>query len=486
MFPPHRTASSSLSVLFATPECAPLVKTGGLGDVSGALPAALRAEGVDARVLLPGYREVLAACVDARELARVDVVGFPVRLLESALPDGTPLIVADCPQLFARPGGPYQTAEGDDWKDNAVRFGVLSRVAALLGTRASPLSWHPPVVHGHDWPLGLAPVFLRSQHAPRAASVITIHNLAFQGIFPYADLDPLHIPAASRGMEGIEFFGKASFLKGGLVYADAITTVSPTYAREIQTRELGFGLEGVLGHRRAALFGVLNGIDTALWNPMADPHLPSAYDASSLERKAANKRALRERFGLGGRDDALLLGCVSRITHQKGMDLVAEAIPRLVALGAQLAIVGTGDRRMVERLKAAHAADPAHVGLVIGFDEGLAHLVEGGADAFLMPSRFEPCGMNQMYSQRYGTPPIAHATGGLVDTIVDDPAPDATGFLLREASADALLDGCRRALAAYRDPAHWRRLQVNGMRRDFGWGPAARSYIDIYKKLGSG
>ncbi|HXS50974.1 MAG TPA: glycogen synthase GlgA [Usitatibacter sp.] len=485
--PPSHPLHSSPSVLFATPECAPLVKTGGLGDVSGALPPALAALGLDVRVLLPGYSPVLQQLSGARALAELEVLGRRTRVLESKLAEGVPLLVLDCPALYDRGGGPYQADDGDDWDDNALRFGVLSRAAALLASGDSPIEWRPEVVHCHDWPTAIAPLYLGCGDARRAKSVLTIHNLAFQGLFPYGDLDGLGIPDPARGLEGMEFHGRASFLKAGIVYADAVTTVSPTYAREIQTPELGFGLEGVLRMRADSLHGVLNGIDAKVWNPQADPHLASPYGVLTLERKVANKRLLKKRLGLGGPDDRLLLGCVSRITHQKGIDVIAAAIPRLVAMGVQLALVGTGDREMSAALKAAQARHPGEVALFIGFDEALAHLVEAGADAFLMPSRFEPCGMNQMYSQRYGTPPIANATGGLVDTVVDDShGPNgATGFLLREPTVDQLVKGVERALAAYRDPPHWKKLQLNGMTRDFGWEPAARAYRAIYEGLRS-
>jgi starch synthase len=482
--PPH-SPPSSLTVLFVTPECAPLVKTGGLGDVSGALPTALAAAGVDVRVLLPAYTSVLERTPGAREIAKLDVLGHPVRLLETRLADGVPLILVDSPALYARGGSPYQADDGEDWEDNAMRFGVLSKIAAILGGAASPIAWRPDIVHCHDWPAALAPLYLRQQPAPRAASVITIHNLAFQGLFPYHQLGGLDLPEDARGTEGLEFHGRASFLKAAIVYADAVTTVSPTYAREIQTPELGFGLEGVLKERSASLHGVLNGIDTALWNPQTDPHLASPYGILTLDRKLANKRLLKKRFHLGGPDDVPLLGVVSRITHQKGMDVLAEAMPELVALPAQVAIVGTGDKDMVNQLKAAEASRRGAVSVFVGFDEPLAHLIEAGADIFLMPSRFEPCGMNQMYSQRYGTPPVVNATGGLVDTVVDagTEAPDATGFLIPEPSVTSLVVGVRRAIAAYRDPVRWRRMQVQGMTRDFGWGAAARAYIRIFDAL---
>jgi starch synthase len=458
-----------LHVLFATPECAPLAKTGGLGDVSSALPAALRAIGIDARVLLPGYAEVVQVEPRPTELARLTVLGTEVRLLESRLPNGVPLIVVDAPTLYARRGGPYQTEDGDDWEDNPRRFGVLSKVAALLGSGDTPLKWKADIVHCNDWPTALGPVYLKFAKGPRASSLITIHNIAFQGVFDYDDIGFLDLPAESRGTDGVEFYGRASFLKGGLVCADAISTVSPTYAREIQTHELGFGLEGVLRHRRAHLSGVLNGIDTSVWNPRTDPLIAATYGIDSLDAKARNKRALKERLGLKGPDDVPLLATVARLTHQKGIDVIVDALPQLVALPAQVILVGAGDRVMAQRLRAAHTR----------FPESIADLIEAGADMFLMPSRFEPCGMNQMYSQRYGTPPIANPTGGLVDTIVDG----ETGFLLKTLDASHLLDTVGIAANVYREPARWKLLQTNGMKRDFGWARAAHEYAEIYRNL---
>lgn len=475
-----------LKVLVATPECAPLVKTGGLGDVSASLPPALRALGLDARVLLPGYPAVLAGNPGAKDLGRAVVLGKEVRLLEGALPTGVPLLILDCPALFARGGGPYQADDGADWPDNALRFGVLSRMAALLGSAHSPLAWRPDVVHAHDWPAALAPVYLHFDMRPHAASLITIHNLAFQGIFEFSRIAGLELPAKSLGTKGLEFYGRHSFLKGGLVYADAINTVSPTYAREIQGEELGFGMDGVLRERSDRLFGVLNGIDMVTWDPENDAHIPSRYGAASLERKAANKTALLELMGLGASGEKPLLAMVTRLTHQKGIDIVVAAAEKILALGAQLVVCGTGDKELVGKLRGLQARHSRDVGLSITFDEPLAHLIEAGADAFLMPSRFEPCGMNQMYSQRYGTPPIANATGGLVDTVFDehravDVAP--TGFLMNEATPDALLEACTRAITAFRDPPKWRALQQNGMARDFGWGAAAQKYRGIYEEL---
>jgi starch synthase len=459
----------------------PLVKTGGLGDVSAALPAALAGLGHDVRVLLPGYPPVLDGASGAREIARLTVLGRAVRLLESKLPSGVPLIIADAPTLFARTGGPYQDATGDDWNDNALRFGVLSKVAAILGTEASPLEWRPDVVHCNDWPTALAPLYLRFARGRHAASLLTIHNLAFQGIFSFDQVKPLELPPESVGLQGAEYYGKVSFLKGGIVYSSAVNTVSPTYAREIQTHELGFGMDGVLRQRSKDLFGVLNGIDTTTWNPQADPLIPAHYGPDTLDGKLTNKRALKQRLGLEGPHEVPLAAIVSRLTHQKGIDIIAEAVPQLAKIPMQIALVGAGDRELVEKLRAAQQEFPEHLGVYIGFDEQAAHLVEAGADMFLMPSRFEPCGMNQMYSQRYGTPPVANATGGLVDTILDD----ETGYLMRELSAEGLVEAVQRGLGDYRDPSRWRRIQRAGMARDFGWASAARAYGEIHARVTS-
>ena len=457
-----------MRVLFVTPECAPLTKTGGLGDVAAALPAALRAQGNDVRVLLPRYREIDPA--GAEERAQLRLLGMDVRVLEK----GDCLLV-DAPALYDRDGNPYQDAAGVDWPDNALRFGLLSRVAALLAGSASPLAWRPEVLHCNDWPTALAPVYLHFEPA-RSGTVMTVHNLAFQGIFDAALLERLELPRATFAIEGVEFYGRLSFLKGGLVYADAISTVSPTYAREILTEELGCGLDGVLRERRGVLRGILNGVDGEMWNPMTDPHIAERYSWTSLERKAANKLALQSRLNLAPEPQAPLLGMVGRFTHQKGVDLLAGAVDELVQLGAQVCVLGHGEHEHEAALSAAAARHPGRVACAIGFNEELAHLIEAGADMFLMPSRFEPCGLNQMYSQRYGTPPVARATGGLIDTIMDG----ETGFLFAPAESAALVAAVTRALAIYGDARRWRELQRRGMTRDFSWAGPARQYAGLY------
>jgi starch synthase len=464
-----------MRVLFVTPECAPLTKTGGLGDVSAALPAALRSMGFDVRTLIPGYREVLSVVEERLAAIPIRILGFDCRLREA----GT-MLVLDCPALYVRDGGPYQTHDGQDWEDNALRFGALAKAAALLATPASPLEWRPQVVHCQDWPAALAPAYLHFE-TQRAATLMTIHNLAFQGNFDAGLLGRLGLPPESFNLEGLEFHGRLSFLKGGIAYADAVSTVSPSYAREIQGEELGCGLDGLLRRRREALSGILNGIDTAEWDPASDPRIAQRYDVHTLEAKALNKAALQGRMGLRQDEDLPLLGMVSRFTRQKGADVVAAAGDELAAMPAQLALLGKGERAVEDALRALAARHPGRIAVQVGFDEELAHGIEAGADLFLMPSRFEPCGLNQMYSQRYGTPPVARATGGLIDTIVDG----VTGFLFEGADAAALIAAVRRALAAYRDTARWARIQRAGMAADFSWGAAARRYADLYARLAS-
>ena len=478
-----------MKILFVTSEVTPLIKTGGLADVSAALPTALRGMGVDVRVLLPAYPQVLQALPQLQTAADFPALpGFPAaRLLAGSLPGGVPLWVIECPELYQRGGGAYQDEHGHDWLDNAHRFGLLSKIAAVLGSADSPLEWKPDVVHCNDWQAGLAPAYLH--FAPGAApSVMTVHNLAFQGIFPPHTAAQLGLPAESFQPDGAEFYGNLSFMKAGLYYADHITTVSPSYSQEIQTEALGFGLQGLLEQRREVLTGILNGIDTAEWNPAADPNLAQAYDAADLSGKSANKRALQKRMGLHVAPELPLFGVVSRFTQQKGLDLVLEIAPQLIALPAQLVLLGNGDAAMQRTALALTHHHAGQIGTHVGFDEGLAHLIEAGADIFLMPSRFEPCGLNQLYSQCYGTPPVVHATGGLIDTVVDCNANSlaqgtASGFVLDSIDAPALLDAAQRAVATYHDKKIWRALQQSCMAKDFGWKQSATAYHAIYSRL---
>jgi starch synthase len=492
---PAPRTDAPLRVLSVTPECTPWVKTGGLGEVAASLPRALQALGLDVKVLMPAYPALGDLLAEGRVCATWPAHGpWPAGRLVQASAEvnetaGFTLLLLDCPTLFDVPGGPYQDTAGHDHADNARRFGMLSRVAALLGSDTSPWpAWRADLVHCHDWPTGLAPAYL-SRLPGRAASVMTIHNLAFQGLFPLSQAKSLDLDPAWLGLDGFEYWGQLSLMKGALQFADAITTVSPTYAREIQQEPLGFGLQGVLRERAGRLHGLLNGVDTQVWNPATDPHLARRYDQGCVtEGKRANKAALQARTGLQAEPGTPLFGLVSRLTEQKGIDLVLEVLPWLVETqGAQFVALGQGDKAFEARLQALAARHPGRVAVTVGFEEALAHQIEAGADAFLMPSRFEPCGLNQMYSLLYGTPPVVHATGGLADSVVDAEAADddtATGFVFREPTAPALQAVLQRAIDLFRgDPPAWLRLQQRGMGQRFDWAHSAAGYAALYAQL---
>lgn len=478
-----------MKILFVTSEVAPLIKTGGLADVSGALPAALRKLGTDVRVLLPGYPVVMSRCGDFEVAATFrHLTGFPnSRLLFGKMDNDVPLWVLDCPALYQRDGGPYQDSQGHDWADNARRFALLSKVAAILGGRATPLAWQPDLVHCNDWQSGLTPAYLHFKTGA-AASIITLHNLAFQGNFPNGNVHALGLPASSYSMQGLEFHGMMSFLKAGMFYADHITTVSPNYAKEIQQEELGFGMQGLLSERAAQLTGILNGIDEEEWDPARDPHLVKHYDSQHLKDKAQNKQALQKRMGLDEDAAIPLLGVVSRFTHQKGLDLLLEIAPRLMQIPVQLVMLGSGDAGMQQAARDLAQRYPGQIAVLVGFDEALSHQIEAGADMFIMPSRFEPCGLNQMYSQRYGTPPVVHDTGGLADSVVDCTAASladgsASGFVFHGMTADNLHHTILRAVSVYRNNKEWQALCRNCMAKDFSWERSAQAYLDVYRKV---
>lgn len=487
-------SSQELRVLFITSEVYPLCKTGGLGDVSAALPAALRSMHTDVRLLIPGYPQILAGVKYKSRIAEFgDLQQFPPAALLSARlslskSEHIPVFVIDCPGLYHRAGGPYQDALGCDWPDNALRFGLLSKIGAILASDLSPLAWRPHIAHCNDWQSGLTPAYLHFHPGKKAATLMTIHNLAFQGIFPPGSVVQLGLPPASFDINGVEYYGNLSFLKAGLYYTDHITTVSPNYAEEIQTEALGFGLQGLLAARRRNMTGIINGIATNEWDPAIDPHLAKNYSSKKLSDKAANKSALQQQMGLTVDADIPLFGAVSRLSHQKGTDLLIQVAPQLVKLPAQLVILGSDHAGLEHQLSVLAKAYPHAIAVHIGFSEALSHLIEAGIDCFLMPSRFEPCGLNQMYSQRYGTPPIVHATGGLVDTVIDC-TPEtlangsASGFLFTPMTADNLLSTIKRAVLTYRNKRTWQRLQKNGMAKDFSWHASAAAYREIYRSL---
>ncbi|MGF1548307.1 MAG: glycogen synthase GlgA [Thiotrichales bacterium] len=476
-----------MKVLFASSEAFPYVKTGGLADVSGELPIALQQVGAEVTLALPAYQSVL-------ERVEAPVVGHCATLQGYALlrqaqirPDGPRLWLIDHPLFSQRAGNPYLDAHGNDWADNGIRFGLFNQVLTELALGRA--GTHEPfdLVHCHDWQTGLVPALL-SQHTEAPRTVFTIHNLAYQGMFSRALFDLLGLTESLWSPSSLEFYGSLSFIKGGIAFAHKITTVSPTYAREIQTAAFAYGLEGLLQYRAADLSGILNGIDTRTWNPRTDPHIPSHYDALTLAGKVANKAALQQRMSLPSDPHAFVLGHVGRMVEQKGIDLMLAALPALQRLHIQIVIVGSGAPYFEEAWRRAAAHSPHQIAVHIGYDEALAHLVEAGADAFLMPSRFEPCGLNQMYSQAYGTPPIVNPTGGLADSVVHaDPETlrnaDATGVFMPSADAVGLIAAVDDAYTLYRQPENWRALMINGMCRDFSWTHSARDYLALYHSL---
>lgn len=485
-----------LRVLFITSEIFPLCKTGGLGDVSAALPAALHDLNIDIRILLPGYPSVLSGLKTKRKLAELNLPPhFPAAtLIASRLQVHAnahiPIYIIDCPELYQRTGGPYSDTAGEDWPDNARRFGLLSKIGALLASDASPLTWIPELVHCNDWQSGLTPAYLHFHDGKKAASLMTLHNLAFQGCFPPAEVSRLGLPPESLSMHGLEYYGNMSFLKAGIFYADHITTVSPSYAEEIQHATLGFGMQGLLSERQNNLSGILNGIDTAVWNPQTDSYICKNYSIRTLAAKSANKLALQQSLGLEADISIPLFAAISRISHQKGYDLLLQVAPMLEKWSAQLVVLGSGDTALENQLITLQQAFPNNIAVRIGYHEPLSHQIEAGADCFLMPSRFEPCGLNQMYSQRYGTLPLVHATGGLQDTVVDTMTrtianETASGFVFDVMTPQSFLATIKRALTTYANRRLWRSLQRNAMHQDFSWKKSALAYRSIYQKITS-
>ena len=475
------------AVLSIASEIFPLVKTGGLADVAGALPAALAKEGFALSTLVPGYPAVTAAAKRGEAVhAFDDLFGGPARLVTARVKK-LDLFILDAPHLFARRGNPYAGPDGADWPDNAFRFAALALVGAELGRGLVP-GYSPALLHCHDWQAGLAPAYLAFGDGPRVPSVFTVHNLAFQGAFPPDLLKPLGFPKSAFTVDGLEYHGRIGFLKAGLRLSDRITTVSPTYASEICSSEFGMGLEGLLRGRADVLRGILNGVDTAVWNPASDSLIPARYDASSLSARAGNKRALQARLGLAEEQRAPLFGVISRLGWQKGLDLLLEALPVLLAEGGQLALLGAGDPGLEEAYRRAADAHPGRVGCQIGYDEGLAHLIQAGADALLVPSRFEPCGLTQLCALRYGCVPVVARVGGLADTVIDASpvalaAGTATGVQFSPVNETMVEAAVRRTAALYGNSVRWQALQRNGMATDVSWTGPAREYAALYREL---
>jgi starch synthase len=475
----------TLRVLAVASEVFPLVKTGGLADVAGALPAALAPEQVEVVTLLPGYPQVMAAVGEAPVAHTIpDLFGGPARL-RPVTARGLDLLVLDAPHLYARPGNPYLGPHGSPWEDNGLRFAALGAASALVATGGLGAPFD--AVHAHDWQAGLAPAYLRFA-APRIPSVFTIHNLAFQGQFPAALFDRLGLPAEAFRTEGLEYYGGVGFLKAGIWFADRVTTVSPTYAAEIRTPEGGMGLDGLLRGRGGAVSGILNAIDEREWDPATDAHLAARFDAGDPSPRAANKAALQARLGLLPDPEAPLFAFVGRLAWQKGVDLILESLPWLLGGGAQLAILGTGEAELESRCRGAALSQPGRVAAAIGFDEGLARLFYGGADVILVPSRFEPCGLAQLCALRYGALPLVARVGGLADTVVDAnemamASGAGTGFHFAPVGVEMLGNAVARAIALYRDAPAWRRLQANALATDVSWRRSAARYAALFREI---
>ena len=475
------------AVLSIASEVYPLIKTGGLADVAGALPAALKPEGFALRTLLPGYPAVMKALRRAETAhAFDDLFGAPARLLSGRV-KGLDLFVLDAPHLYDRPGNPYLGPSGTDWPDNAFRFAALGRVGASLG-QGLLAAFTPAIVHCHDWQAGLAPAYLTYAGGARPGTVMTVHNIAFQGVFPASLLTALGLPDHSMTVDGMEYHGQIGYLKAGLRLADRITTVSPTYAAEICSPEFGMGFEGLLRGRADVLRGILNGIDTEVWNPATDALIPARYSADDVIARAENKRALQARLGLVDDPDAMLFGVISRLGWQKGLDLLLSALPVLLSEGAQLALLGAGDTALEDAFMRAGTANPGRIGCFIGYDEGLAHLIQAGSDALLVPSRFEPCGLTQLCALRYGAVPVVARVGGLADTIIDTnpvgiAAGISTGVQFSPVNETMFESAVRRAARLYRDKPLWTRIQANGMATDVSWAAPAREYAALYREF---
>jgi starch synthase len=474
-------------VLSIASEIYPLIKTGGLADVTGALPGALTAEHIAVTTLIPGYPAVLGALKSAETAHTLGYLhGGPARLL-AARAAGLDLFVLDAPHLYARAGGPYDDPAGQAWPDNAIRFAALARVGADLGLGLLD-AFAPQVVHAHDWQAGLAPAYLHYQGGPRPGTVMTVHNLAFQGQFDPGLLGALGLPASSFTPDGVEYYGALGFLKAGLRLADRITTVSPTYAAEICTSDGGMGMDGLLRTRADRLSGILNGIDVEVWDPASDPLIAANFTAADLAPRAMDKADVQARLSLDPDPDALLFAVISRLSWQKGLDLLLAAVPTLLAQGAQLALLGSGDGWLEAGFASAAAAHAGRIGCVFGYDEPLAHRLQAGADALLVPSRFEPCGLTQLCALRYGAVPVVARVGGLNDTVIDAApmalaAGVATGVQFSPVVEPMLENAIRRTAALWRDRSAWRRLQGNAMACDVSWGRSARRYAELYRKL---
>jgi len=483
----------ALKILFVTSEVYPLIKTGGLGDVSGSLPIALNSLGHDVRILLPAYKGVLDKLQqdkhDLRTILNIELDGKNIHLLETYLPNSqVKIYLIDFPGLYNRNGTPYLDEWGNDWNDNAWRFQLLCKSAAEIAMGRMGINWQPDILHANDWPSGLSCALLNHEEQ-RPATVFTIHNLAHRGLFSEQTFHDIGLDVSFWNLHELEFHGQFSFMKGGLVFADRINTVSPTYAQEIQTPEFGFGLNELLSHRHYKLSGILNGIDMQEWDPETDTLIKTNYSFKSINKKNQNKKAVQDFFNLpkqtAKQPKVLLLGLVARLADQKGIDLLIQALPKLTQMPIQLAILGSGDHWLEAQLQQWSDRFPEKIGLHIGYDERLSHQIEAGCDAFLMPSHFEPCGLNQLYSLRYGTIPIVNNVGGLADTVIHASTENitdktATGVVFDHQKQEKLADAVLFCLELFKQPKLWKELIKNAMAEEFSWQKSAKSYEQLY------
>ena len=475
------------NVLYLTSELFPLIKTGGLADVASSLPPALTKLGQEMRILLPAYPDVMRWIKQPTLLASGSYYNQEVKLFEARLPESDLITwLVHCPAAFDRPGGPYIDGNGEPWHDNALRFAIFCLVAVDIALNRLNLNWQPDIVHGNDWQSGLVPALLQL-HATRPATLFTIHNLAYQGLFDYQTFLDLNLPARLWHPDGLEFYGQLSFIKGGLAFADRINTVSPTYAREILQPEFGYGLEGLLQHRQDRLSGILNGIDSQVWNPQSDKYLHAPYGMENLQQKSINKTRLQQQLGLPVDARVPLIGMISRLVEQKGLEIILQGMADLLAMPVQLIIVGTGDIHYELQLTEWANRHSDQLKVIIGYNEPLSHRLEAASDLFLMPSSFEPCGLNQIYSLRYGTLPVVRDVGGLADTVVDANTRTiknrtANGFVIPTQTASDLLATLQRALELYRNTDTWRQLQITAMGSDYSWHVSAEHYLALYQQ----
>jgi starch synthase len=480
-------------VLFVSSEIYPLAKTGGLADVSAALPSALATLGAEMHLIMPGYPSAIeAAASKSSEFAFADFMGAgPVRLISGRTPDsGLPIWLVDCPRLYQRGGGPYQDQHGQDWPDNLRRFALFSQIAARFSRGELLEGFHADILHANDWHAGLAPAVLAGTDGRRPATVFTMHNLAFQGVFPalhHSDLGPI---PGGLDPRGVEFYGQISLLKAGIYWSDRLTTVSPTYAREILTSDYGYGLDGLLRLRADHLIGILNGADYRIWDPVSDGFIPASFTVRNIRGKRICKAALQTEFGLDPEPEVPIVAYMSRMTDQKMADVVAQSLTEIADSGAQCVIFGDGDRRISDEFDRVARCRAGRVAARTGYEEDLAHLVLAGGDILLHPARFEPCGLTQLYAMRYGTLPIVRSTGGLSDTVVD--ASDdaiasgtATGFAFEPPERGPMLACLKRALDLYHQPLAWRKIQRQAMTQDFSWEKSAARYLALYRSMGS-